>query len=68
MPRGMKGRYCSDFLDTSRNCAHGDNCRYTHVVYPVGFEGDDAKLFEEYVNSTPGISFVKKNSSNGKVS
>ena len=68
MPKGMKGRYCSDYLDASRNCVHGNNCRWTHVVYPDGFEGDDAKLFEEYVNSTPGISFVKKNSSNGKVS
>ena len=33
-----------------------------------GFEDNDAKLFEEYVNSTSGLSFIKKNSSDRKVS
>ena len=47
MPKGMTGRYYSDFLEVNKTCAHGENCRFTHAVYPDGFEGNDAKLFEE---------------------
>ena len=62
----MIGRYYSDFLEVNRTCAHGENCRFTHAVYPDGFEGNNAKIFEEYINSAYGLSFVKKNSSEKK--
>ena len=68
MPKGMTGRYCSDFLDFNKVCAHGEDCRFTHAVYPEGFEGNDAKVFEEYINNTSGLSFVKKYSPHKKVS
>ena len=66
IPKGMIGRYYSDFLEVNRTCAHGENCRFTHAVYPDGFEGNNAKIFEEYINSAYGLSFVKKNSSEKK--
>ena len=60
--------YCSNFLDTNNSCTHGENCKFTHAAYSNGFVRDDAKIFEDFMNKTPGLSFVKKNYPDNKVS
>ena len=59
-PKGLKYKYCAEFLDTSTSCCHGDKCTFKHVVWPSGFADEDKKLFEEFINNTDGLSFVNK--------
>ena len=58
-PRGLEKRYCSDFLDTSRYCAHGENCTFVHALYPSGFTDADKEIVTKFVNETEGLSFQK---------
>ena len=59
-PRGLKHKYCAEFLDTGSSCHHGDNCNFIHAVWPNGFPEEDKKLMEEHVTNTQGYSFVNK--------
>ena len=59
-PKGLSQKYCSDFLDTSTSCRHGDNCHFVHTFYPSGFPSEDVKLMEEHLKNNPGYS-VKPN-------
>ena len=59
-PRGLKLKYCSEFLDSNSSCRHGDKCTFKHAVWPSGFADEDKKLFEEFINNTDGLSFVNK--------
>ena len=59
-PRGLKHRYCAEFLDFNSSCRHGDKCTFKHAVWPSGFADEDKKLFEEFINDTDGLSFVNK--------
>jgi hypothetical protein len=67
-PSGLEGKYCSDFLDTKESCTRGEGCKFTHAVFPSGFIGEDAKVFREYVEKTPGLAFSNKHVAEKKVS
>ena len=59
-PKGLKQRYCSDFLDTDSTCRLGDKCSTVHRIYPTSFSEEDLKLLEEHVRKSEGYSFVAK--------
>ena len=59
-PKGLKQRYCSDFLDTESTCRLGEKCSFVHAIYPSSFPDEDLKLMEEHVNKTEGYSFAAK--------
>ena len=67
-PKDLEERYCAEFLDTNLTCTRGEHCKYIHAVYPHGFKGNDAKIIQEHVEKTPGLSFVKKSTTDNKVS
>ena len=58
-PRNMEKKYCSDFLDTDKQCKHGENCTFVHAVYPQGFSDKDKEILTKFVNETNGLSFAK---------
>ena len=60
LPRGLKNRYCSDFLDTNSSCRHGDKCTFVHTVYPTNVPEEDRKIIDKFVEETEGLSFVDK--------
>ena len=60
LPRGLKNRYCSDFLDTNSSCRHGDKCTFVHTVYPANVPDEDKKIIDKFVEETEGLSFVDK--------
>ena len=64
----MEDRYCVDFLVKTLSYTHGDNCKFTHAVFPGGFKENNAKVFEEHVDKTLGLSFVKKTPSDKNMS
>ena len=41
MPSGLKQKYCSHFVDTSKTCDFGSKCKHTHAHYPSGFDNVD---------------------------
>jgi len=53
--RGLKKKYCSDFLDTNRSYCH-KKCNFIHAVYPSGFTNKDKPLMEAHIKETEGIS------------
>ena len=59
-PKGLKHRYCAEFLDANASCRHGENCTFKHAVWPSGFADEDKKIFEDHINNTNGYSFVSK--------
>ena len=59
-PKGLKNRYCADFLDNGSFCRHGDKCTFVHAIWPNSFPDEDKKLFEDHINNTDGYSFVNK--------
>ena len=59
-PKGLKKKYCADFLDTNQTCKHGDSCTFVHAVYPQGFHEDDIKIIADHVNNTEGYSFAPR--------
>ena len=67
-PKDLEERYCAEFLDTNLTCTRGEHCKYIHAVYPHSFKGNDAKVMQEHVEKTPGLSFVKKSTTDNKVS
>ena len=56
-PKGMEKKYCADFLDVGEVCKHGDNCIFTHALYPNDFTNKDKALFKNHVDNTDGLSF-----------
>ena len=58
LPRGLKNRYCSDFLDTNSSCRHGDKCTLVHAIYPTNVPEEDNKMIDKFVEGTEGLSFV----------
>ena len=65
-PKGLEKKYCSDFLDTSRFCSHGDSCTFVHAAFPKDFSDNDKQIVTKFVNETEGLSFAKKNVSEEK--
>ena len=57
----MEKKYCADFLDTDVICPHGQNCKFTHAMYPRGFTEKDKALMAKHVQETNGLSFKDKN-------
>ena len=57
-PKGLKNRYCANFLDTSTTCRHGKNCTYLHVIWPSDFHADDIKIMTDHVKNTYAYLFV----------
>ena len=57
-PKGLKNRYCADYLDTNSTCRHGKNCTYLHAVWPTDFHADDIKIMRDHVSNTEGYSFA----------
>jgi hypothetical protein len=68
LPNTLEGKYCIDFLELGNTCKHGADCRFKHAVFPGGFIGNDANKFEEFVKNTDGLSLVRKNDGDKKVS
>ena len=64
-PSGLDKKYCTDFIDTSQSCRHGEKCHFVHAVFPTGFTKGDAKIIEEFVEKTDGLSF-KSPAASGK--
>ena len=60
-PAGLEKKYCADFLDVGETCKHGENCMFTHAVYPVGFSENDRAIMAKFVDETNGLSFKPKN-------
>ena len=67
-PKGLSQRYCSDFLDSSTSCKHGEACNFVHAVYPSGFPSEDLKAVTDYVNDHSGLSFAGKKQNDKHVS
>ena len=59
-PKGLKNKYCSDFLDTNSSCRHGENCNFTHAVWPSSFPKEDVEIIKDFVEKTEGLSFTNK--------
>ena len=57
-PKGLKNKYCADYLDTSNTCRHGKNCTYLHAVWLTDFHADVIKIMRDHVANTDGYSFV----------
>ena len=56
-PRGLEKKYCSDFLDSSSVCSHGNSCKFVHALYPKGFAANDLPIIDKFIVDTPGLSF-----------
>jgi hypothetical protein len=56
-PRGLEIKYCSDFLDSSSVCSHGNSCKFVHALYPKGFTTNDLPIIDKFIVDTPGLSF-----------
>ena len=67
-PKDMEQKYCAEFIDVNLTCTRGEDCKFIHAVFPHGFKGNDAKILQEHVDKTPGLSFVKKSTTDNKVS
>ena len=56
-PRGLEQKYCSDFLDSSSVCTHGNSCKFVHALYPKGFTTNDLSIIDKFIADNPGLSF-----------
>ena len=59
-PKGLKNKYCSEFLDTNATCRHGENCNFIHAVWPTSFPKEDVDIIKDFVAKTEGLSFANK--------
>ena len=67
-PKGLTNKYCSEFLDNSTSCHHGDNCSFSRAIFPHGFAKEDVKSFEKYITKTEGYDFTSNHKPGKKVS
>jgi hypothetical protein len=67
-PKGLTNKYCSEFLNNGTSCRHGDNCNFSHAIFPHGFAKEDIKPFEEYISKTEGYEFTSNHKPQKKVS
>ena len=58
-PKNMEKKYCSDYLDTDKQCKHGENCNFVHAIFPQGFSDKDKEIMTKFVNETNGLTFAK---------
>ena len=65
-PKGLTNKYCSEFLNNSTSCRHGDNCNFSHAIFSHGFAKEDAKPFEEYIVKTEGYDFTSNHNPDKK--